>query len=650
MITFADFSQFHFLRPEWLLLIPIACLASLALWRFGKLSENAWQQSIDPNLLSHLLVKSTQQSSPLWLIPLVLGFIIASLALAGPTWQKTPQPIEKNQDALVILVDLSLSMLSDDIKPNRLERTKLKLQDLLEQRNEGLTGLVAYAGDAHKVIPLTDDTRTITAILPALSPKIMPVPGSNLPAGILAATELLKDSNAHTGRILVVTDGIANNQIDLVAEQLEGYTLSILGVGTEQGAPIPLSSGYLKDKSGAIVIPKLNWRELEAAAQSTQARLARLEFTDIDIKQLLPNTHTNTSTSIQEERDFDQWQEQGPWLILLLLPIAALSFRRGWLLSLTLVSSLSFFSTPHAAYALSWDDLWSTKNQQGAKALETQDAEAAAKLFEDTQWKGSAAYKAGDYEQAINAFSGIPEPERTPSNHYNLGNALAKAGQLEAALDAYNHVLETQPEHTDAQHNKALIEELLKQQNEEQKQEQEQQDSENSEQNEDNKSSDNNQQQSNQDSDESQSSESDENSESQSQQNQDTENNQQETNEQDKNAQESEASEQTQQDHEAMKDALQQDMQENDSQEEQEQEAQQAPSQVQASPAPNPPQEAAQAMETNEPLSEEQQALEQWLRRIPDDPGGLLRRKFHHKYQQQRQAVQAQPKEDYPLW
>ena len=178
-----SYAEFHFLRPWWLLAIIPAVLLVAALWR-QYAQSSLWNRAIDPTLLPHLLDSklSKQQSWPLAV--LLLAWILAAISMAGPAWEKLPQPVQKKEDALVIIQDLSLSFYAQDLSPNRLTRAQHKLTDILEKRQEGTTALVVYSGDAHTVAPLTDDTRTIAAMVPALSPAIMPGYGSNLPDAV----------------------------------------------------------------------------------------------------------------------------------------------------------------------------------------------------------------------------------------------------------------------------------------------------------------------------------------------------------------------------------------------------------------------------------------------------------------------------------
>ena len=200
-------AELHFLRPEWFYaVIPAITLYLLFRYREGK--GSAWERTIDPVLLPHLLETSPGKTTRNPRFLLLLGWGLGIIALAGPVWEQTPQPVHEREDALVIILDLTRSMYSTDVKPNRLVRARRKLLDLLDSRVEGVTGLVVFAGDAHLVSPLTDDAKTIAELIPAVSPEIMPAPGSSLAPAISLAHNLFTDAGISSGRILIVTDEI----------------------------------------------------------------------------------------------------------------------------------------------------------------------------------------------------------------------------------------------------------------------------------------------------------------------------------------------------------------------------------------------------------------------------------------------------------
>lgn len=622
-------AHFHWLRPLWLLGIPLVMLAGVYLWR-GRVRHSQWQQLINPQLLPHLLQGKLSRQQRWPLAALLSALIIALVAMAGPSWEKLPQPIHKTNNALVILYDMSPSMLAEDLKPSRLVRSRLKLVDLLQQRKEGLTALIAYAGEAHTVTPLTDDTETISSLLPALSPTVMPVSGSNTEMALDLAVKLFKDSGVTEGDILLVTDEVTVDAQQYLRRKLPlGFHLSILGVGSEAGAPIPARhGGFIRDKNNGIVLAKLNVSELSELASKSGGSYRTLSHDDSDIRALLPRADLLGGDTRELEREFDTWLDRGAWLVLLLIPFAAFSFRRGWLLVLPLM-----FCLPEPSYAFGWQDLWQTRDQQGMELLQQNQASEAASTFNNPDWKATAHYRAGNYAAAAEAFA----DQQSASGYYNAGNALAKAGQLQAALNAYDQALKLQPEMADARANRELVEQLLQQQNQDQQQDpnQQQNDSGQNEQQDDpsgNNGQDSPEQNAGEDSANNQESENQDSGNSgEGSQPQDADGNAGSEGNQGKQSGNGEqpAGDPHQGDDNnlaAAEDAENQ----RDGEPAQQTEATQAGDQhanTDAGAESGAPREAQLS-------DEEQQAMEQWLRQIPDDPSGLMRRKFEHQYRQ----------------
>ena len=600
----SDFSQLHLLRPLALLgLLPALIAVALAQWR--KRSAGNWEKIINPALLPYLMQGETnkKQRGMLWVL---LAWIITCFALAGPSWQQLPQPVHKKDAALILIMDLSPSMLAEDVKPSRLERARYKLIDILKNRSEGFSALVVFGGAAYTLTPLTEDSNTIISLVPVLHPTLLPEYGSNTEDAIETALELAVNGGYQQGDLLLITDGVspsAFNTIQSMISKAGKFRLSILGVGTQQGAPIPTGAGgFAKDRNGAIIIPKLSAASLQMLAQKNGGIYASMSADDSDIEALLATTEELFPDATKElERSFDLWDDQGFWLAFLLLPIILLSFRKGNIAVILLAPML--FSDP--ASALGWQDLWKTADQQASEALQSGDAASAQSLFKNRQWRGSAAYKAEDYDSAINEFLDFDDAD----SHYNRGNALAHSGDLDAAIEAYDQALAQNPDMEDAKANKVLLEQL--------KQEQEQQDSDNSE------DSDSEQSDS-QDSQDSQPQDSDSDSEpqdSQDQQPQDQEQSDpQDPQQQDPSDQEPDAKD-------------------GEPEESEEQESQQEKAQREQEKAEEQEQNAVEPTEEeSEAEKQAQQELEQWLRRVPDDPGGLLREKF--RYQSRQRALE----------
>ena len=577
---------FHLLRPELLWALGICPVVALALW-FRRAHQGDWSRVIDADLLPFLLPDQTGAARrvSVWIPTFLLALII--LAAAGPSLQRVELPVIKRADALVIVLDMSASMLAADVQPSRIQRARQKVLDLLETRNEGVTGLVVFAGDAHVVTPLTDDTRTIANLMPALSPTMMPLPGANAASAIQIAADLLITAGAQGGQILLMTDGLPSFDTGAVKTTLEdsGATLAILAIGTPSGAPIPLpNGGFLKDDAGEIVIPALDRGGINAIASELGAAYREITLDEADIEALTERDLLVTEGELDLDRQTDAWQDQGYWLAALVALLLLPAFRKGVVAGITLL--LTFHSPP--PQAAEWQDLWLTPDQQGARQLANDLPAEAAATFNDPAWRGVAAYQAGTYDRAAQSFAS----EQTADSLYNLGNALALQGDLQGALAAYEKSLAQLPDAEDAIANRDFIQSLLDQQ------EQDPQDQQGDEQNQEDNSS---------------QSEGDSESDNQEQSDSsDSEQSEQEPGDQSNN--ESGGGEEEQSSEEQQQDPALADNKELD------QEALDAATQEQ--------------MAKFDEALEEQQALEQWLRRVPDDPGGLLRRKFRYQTMQ----------------
>lgn len=600
-----DFSQFHLMRPEWLWALIPALILSLLLWRVRSRS-GGWSDVIAPDLLPFLIGKHAGKKAPNLLPFICVAWIVAVVGASGPSWEKIPQPIHQKRDAMILVLDLSYSMKAGDLAPSRLDRARQKLLDLLALRQEGQTGLVAYAGDSHIVTPLTDDHATIANLLPALSPDMMPVPGSNAAAAIEQAIELMYSAGVPQGQIVLVTDGVDVQGRSDIADMIDGsgMTLSVLGVGTPNGAPIPLPrGGFLKDDKGTIAIPRLDIAALKSLASNSSGRYLNIQINDSDLETLLSDTIVPGSEQTQAlDRTADAWEDKGYLLTLLLIPFALPLFRKGWVIALV---PAILMMAPDNAMAQSWDDWWLTADQQGKRALEDGDSAAAAELFDNPDWAGTAAYREDDFKAAYEQFS----KTATASALYNQGNALAKGGKLDEAIDAYKESLELQPDAVDTAENLALLEKLKEQQ--EQEQEQEQDDSE--------KNDEENQDESEQEQDSDSQDPSDPSEENQDGEKSDEQSDPQEPPPENEDGQDpSEPEESEAEPEEPQEQPAEPEEQEPASEEEKEA-------------------AAAQAEESSAQDEEEEQAMQQWLRRIPDDPSGLLREKFRYESQQRQE-------------
>ena len=449
-------SEFHFLRVEWLWLLP---LWGLVLWFLPKIqsSQIDWAQWIAPPLQRLFVVSSqiSQYRKKQLQVGFALIWILGTLALAGPAWERLPQPLLVRDQARVILLDLSYSMLATDLQPNRLERARYKIEDLLNRFQEGQTAIVLYAGDAHTLVPLTEDVETIRTLLPSLHPSLMPVRGSRPDLAFENVIEMLNQVDIQNSHLVWITDGIDDQQVKPLQNLLSSqrHKLTVLAVGTPSGAPIVLEKGnYLKDTDNNIVIPQLDLALLRAVAEALGGQVLPVQYDDSDLERLVAYEEKDQGFQEQEEElTTDRWREEGPWLFVLLLPLVAMIFRRGWLFVLVLTS------WPSLSQAWEWRELFINDNQRAYELLQEGQAAEAAQTFDDSMWQGIASYKAQEYEAALQHWSN----EESPITSYNRGNALARNGKLPEALQAYDRAIAAKPDWEDAQFNRDLVAKLL---------------------------------------------------------------------------------------------------------------------------------------------------------------------------------------------
>jgi len=546
-----------------------------------------WEKLIDKRLLPYVMSRRQLSDNQYkwWLISLIS--VLSIIALAGPTWERIEQPSFRTDQSLVIALDLSRSMNAQDITPSRLTRAKLKILDILERRQGAQVALIVYSANAFTVTPLTSDTDTIIALINSIDTSIMPSRGSYPALAIDKGLQLLNQASVSNGEIILVTDGGITSDSFSSAQKLrdEGYRLSALGIGSMNGAPIPKETGgFITDNTGQITISRLEVDDLKDLVEIGGGNYTSITSNDQDIDILLSEVYSAVRES-DDSVTTDQWKEFGPWLLLIIVPFGSLLFRKGWVF----IFLLTIMPIDNSVYALDWNDLWKTRDQQAKEAMESGDYNKAIELFEDSEWLAAAHYRAGNYRQSANGYNNNSNIDHL----YNHANSLAKIGQFEEAIENYEKVIAEEPNAEDALYNLNLLKDLL---SENQSSEENNDDGQSSEE------ASTGEQSQQQNGDESEQSDNEGNSRTgDSDDESDANPNQKLSNEEDI---------------EAIEKELERAAEENSNQEPQQEDNNE--SGIEGRMA-----------------QEQQQAMEQWLRRIPDDPGGLLRRKFRYQYQRQ---------------
>ena len=430
----AGWEMLHFMRPHWLwglLGLPLLWL----LWRGRQRRDNAWRGVVDAHLLPHLLEAGGRTGrGGAWLG--ALGWVLAVLALAGPSWRQEEQPLWQSQAPLVIAFDLSTSIAASDLPPSRLLQARAKIATLLRERSGGQVALVAYAGDAFTVAPLTDDAANVALFLDALEPSVMPVDGQRVDKAIDGSVRLLQQAGFEKGDILVLADHAeADAGGAAVAASRQGFRVSVLGLGTTAGAPY-------RDGDGRIAQARLQPGSLIALAGAGGGGYRALAADDRDLRALGLLDPQQADATSQRGGKVLSWRDDGYWLLLPLMLLALLAFRRGGAFAAVLLCASLTLAMPAQAADGGW---WQRADQQQHQRIE----------------RGVDAYRKGDFKGAGEAFAGIDSADAL----YNQGNALAKQGRYDEAIAAYDQALRRQPGMEDAIENRKVVDAARKRSN-----------------------------------------------------------------------------------------------------------------------------------------------------------------------------------------
>ncbi|MBY3088646.1 VWA domain-containing protein [Rhizobium laguerreae] len=458
-------ADFHFIRP-WLLLLLL--LPALILWLASRSGDvrSQWKSMIAPHLLDSLVLDGSGGSGirPSWLLAGIL--LLGIVGAAGPTWQREPPPFVDDTAPLVIAVDLSQTMDAIDVTPSRIERAKLKIKDVIDARQGARTAIVAYAGTAHLVLPPTEDAALLESYSDALATRLMPKPGKDTAAALSLADNLLEKEEA-TGTILLLTDGVEDAASKAIESNSNG--IIILGVGTSAGGPVKTpDGGFASDASGSRLFSKLDLARLKKIGKETGADVATVTDDDTDVRWIAERVHSNFAQ--KQAKEGDRWHDLGWWLVVPLSIAMALSFRSGWVVRTGLLLLAVHLFSPGSARASGLMDMWLTHDQQGRIAFERGEFDAAAGHFIDPMWKGVALFRAGKFQEAVDAFAAVD----TAESWYDQGNALLRLGKYDEAIAAYGRALEKRKDWVEAVANLAIAQQLLKVQKEKQEDEPEQ--------------------------------------------------------------------------------------------------------------------------------------------------------------------------------
>ncbi|WP_146345297.1 VWA domain-containing protein [Phaeobacter marinintestinus] len=414
------FDLFHFLRPLWLIAVPVV----LILWWMVRPHKTAGQSNesgIAPHLAAALRVGKVDERRILPIDGVALTAVLIAIAVAGPAWTRVPNPLIADTAPLVVALKVTPSMQGTDLAPSRADRARFKILDLIAERAGARTALVAYAGTAHRVAPLTEDPNILRPLLESLTPDAMPVDGENAPAALDIAASILSDADT-PGAILFVLD-------DLGPTAVEAFN-----------APDLPPVLFLIAAPDSVTLPQLD--------RIDGATIVRISPDDHDIHQIERRVRAAYAAALAGDERL-RWEDRGWWLAWPAALLILLWFRRGWTMRWVWIIVLASAFAPSGARADGWVDWFFTPDQQGQIALNRKEYARAGEVFADPYLNGYAKYKAGQYEEAATVFAGIATAEAA----FGEGMAHMKSRGYRPAIAAFEKALERQPDFPEAQHN-----------------------------------------------------------------------------------------------------------------------------------------------------------------------------------------------------
>jgi Ca-activated chloride channel family protein len=318
----------HFIRPLWLIALPII---GLTWWlvRRRDASQAKVGNFVAPHLREALTVNRDARRGLRAVDGVAIAMLAAAIASAGPTWSKQASPWFTETAPLIVAIEVSDSMRSNDFQPTRLDRARFKVMDLMAERTGSRTALIAYAGSAHIVVPPSTDAAVLQPFLESLDPAIMPAPGSAADRVLPLARTLLGDQAAG-GTLLFVNDGFDSGDVAPLTEfaaQPDSPALAALVVGTDEGGVALLPDGTPVMSNGGRLDTRVDESMLRRVASAANVTVVRASTGDGDIRQLLRTIQSNLRLADDPDAE---WRDQGWWLLWPAALLSLLWFRRGW--------------------------------------------------------------------------------------------------------------------------------------------------------------------------------------------------------------------------------------------------------------------------------------------------------------------------------
>ncbi len=495
-MTFAD--------PLWLwALLALPLLAAAELWTTGR-DRRRMTRLVARPLWDRVVRRPAEHWRFIRLALLLLGVTGLVLALARPQWGIVREKVEREGVDVVLALDTSGSMATEDVSPSRFFVARAALLSLMSRLPEDRFALVAFEGEAYPLVPLTLDADAVGLFLETLEPGFVPTPGTSLGQGLAEGLRLFVDEARENKVMVLVSDGedLEGDVDEAVRRAKEaGVIVHTVGVGTEKGEPVPNfdregnPAGFKKDQDGNVVVSRLNPAALEAIAQGTGGRFFRISTTDTGLAGLVSAIDGMQERSLAREYSYRKKERfQVPLAVgllalalglLLPLPLPARWGRAAVVLLLLLpVGRLAAEEEKPSSNLtdevllrprrLTSQGLEEYERGNHPKALEAFEGAAAARPGDPAGRFNLAdgLYKNGKYDEAGAIYEALGRNARSPlaaASRFNLGNTRYQKQDYKSAIDAYKQALDLAPSDPDTIHNLELALRALQEQQQQQK-------------------------------------------------------------------------------------------------------------------------------------------------------------------------------------
>lgn len=470
-----------------LAVIPLLLILYIITRRLQKRQLQKWGDQL---LLNRLMPDFSSTRIFIKFVIWILAFGIMILALARPQFGTKLSEVKRKGIEMIIALDVSNSMMAEDIQPNRLENAKMAISRLVDRLENDKIGLIVFAGDAYIQMPVTTDYMAAKLFLNSINTQIVPKQGTAIGSAIHLAMRSFTPNSDKSRAIVIITDG-EDHEEDAVAAAKEaaaaGIIIHTIGIGSAQGVPIPVTSDngqkdYRTDYEGKVIISKLNEDLLRQIAAAGGGTYVRATASRTGLTAILDEMNKMEKQEIQM-KVYSEFDEQfvyyaGFAIFLLLIDFSLNSRKNKWLQSkmknlficLILLSSALTLKAQPGRGEIRQGNRYFKKEKFDTAELAYRKALEEKKVNKIAEFNlGDALYRQKKFEEAGHQFEAAASNEVVKTNsakaYHNLGNSLLQAGKIEESINAYKDALRRNPGDLDTKYNLAYAQRMKKQQN-----------------------------------------------------------------------------------------------------------------------------------------------------------------------------------------